>query len=63
MQVKDVASGLVALLDARLTAVVKTCSGQATNDRDGVPTIGRIMERPHPIQLAVNSAWSNDPIP
>lgn len=60
MHVRDVANGMVALLDSEVTGAVNVSSGQATTLREIVLTVGRVLEKPELIQLGAIPARAND---
>jgi nucleoside-diphosphate-sugar epimerase len=60
MHAQDVADGLVAVLDSETTGAINVTSGQAHTLREIVLTVGRLLERPHLIQLGALPARAND---
>jgi nucleoside-diphosphate-sugar epimerase len=60
LHVQDVADGLVAVLDSGLAGTVNVASGRATEIREIVTTIGRLVGRPELVQLGALPARAND---
>jgi nucleoside-diphosphate-sugar epimerase len=60
MHVQDVADGLVTVLDSEIRGTVNVSSGRATQIRDIVLTLGKLLGRPELIQLGALPARAND---
>ncbi len=60
LHVKDVADGLVAVLDSETRDAVNISSGEATTLRDITTAIGRLTGRPELVQLGALPARAND---